>query len=67
MLKALEDLLQLECMSCCYNKNQPPSDHSVFLFVYIDADVEFNWTEEEVADMYNNTSFIIAADGRLLS
>ncbi|KAM7372513.1 hypothetical protein PAMP_009677 [Pampus punctatissimus] len=27
-----------------------------------DADVEFNWTEEEVADMYNNTSVIIAAD-----
>ncbi|XP_040918050.1 methyltransferase-like protein 22 isoform X2 [Toxotes jaculatrix] len=27
-----------------------------------DADVEFSWTEEEVADMYNNTSFIIAAD-----
>ncbi|XP_042247951.1 methyltransferase-like protein 22 isoform X1 [Thunnus maccoyii] len=27
-----------------------------------DADVEFNWTEEEVVDMYNNTSFIIAAD-----
>lgn len=27
-----------------------------------DADVEFSWTEEEVADMYNNTSVIIAAD-----
>ncbi|XP_076607955.1 methyltransferase-like protein 22 isoform X2 [Chaetodon auriga] len=27
-----------------------------------DADVEFSWTEEDVADMYNNTSFIIAAD-----
>ncbi|XP_039980238.1 methyltransferase-like protein 22 isoform X2 [Xiphias gladius] len=27
-----------------------------------DTDVEFSWTEEEVADMYNNTSFIIAAD-----
>lgn len=27
-----------------------------------DADVEFSWTEEEVVDMYNNTSFIIAAD-----
>ncbi|XP_044038109.1 methyltransferase-like protein 22 isoform X2 [Siniperca chuatsi] len=27
-----------------------------------DADVKFSWTEEEVADMYNNTSFIIAAD-----
>ncbi|XP_070779419.1 methyltransferase-like protein 22 isoform X2 [Enoplosus armatus] len=27
-----------------------------------DADVEFGWTEEEVADMYDNTSFIVAAD-----
>ncbi|KAM7386223.1 hypothetical protein PAMA_009048 [Pampus argenteus] len=27
-----------------------------------DADVEFNWTEEEVADMYDNTTVIIAAD-----
>uniref|UniRef100_A0A8D0DGF3 Methyltransferase 22, Kin17 lysine n=1 Tax=Sander lucioperca TaxID=283035 RepID=A0A8D0DGF3_SANLU len=25
-------------------------------------DVEFRWTEEEVADMYNNTNIIIAAD-----
>ncbi|XP_061567680.1 methyltransferase-like protein 22 [Cololabis saira] len=27
-----------------------------------DADEEFSWTEEEVADLYDNTSFIIAAD-----
>ncbi|XP_071376107.1 methyltransferase-like protein 22 [Centroberyx affinis] len=27
-----------------------------------DADVEFSWTEEEVADLHDNTSFIIAAD-----
>nr|XP_046229088.1 methyltransferase-like protein 22 [Scatophagus argus] len=27
-----------------------------------DSEVEFNWTEEEVADMYDHTSFIIAAD-----
>ncbi|XP_026181411.1 methyltransferase-like protein 22 isoform X2 [Mastacembelus armatus] len=27
-----------------------------------DADVEFSWTEEEVADMHNNTGIIIAAD-----
>uniref|UniRef100_A0A3Q1H6A9 Methyltransferase 22, Kin17 lysine n=1 Tax=Acanthochromis polyacanthus TaxID=80966 RepID=A0A3Q1H6A9_9TELE len=27
-----------------------------------DADMEFSWTEEEVADLHNNTSFIIAAD-----
>ncbi|GAA6218740.1 methyltransferase-like protein 22 [Lates japonicus] len=27
-----------------------------------DPDVEFSWTEEEIADMYDNTSFIIAAD-----
>uniref|UniRef100_A0A4W6DY88 Methyltransferase 22, Kin17 lysine n=1 Tax=Lates calcarifer TaxID=8187 RepID=A0A4W6DY88_LATCA len=27
-----------------------------------DPDVEFSWAEEEVADMYDNTSFIIAAD-----
>ncbi|XP_037649107.1 methyltransferase-like protein 22 [Sebastes umbrosus] len=27
-----------------------------------DADVEFKWTEEEVADMYDNTKIIIAAD-----
>ncbi|XP_022609441.1 methyltransferase-like protein 22 [Seriola dumerili] len=27
-----------------------------------DADAEFSWTEEEVADLYDNTSFIIAAD-----
>ncbi|XP_029294522.1 methyltransferase-like protein 22 isoform X2 [Cottoperca gobio] len=27
-----------------------------------DAEVEFSWTEEEVADMYNNTKIIIAAD-----
>lgn len=29
-----------------------------------DADVDFSWTEEEVADLYDNTHFIIAADGR---
>ncbi|XP_070703920.1 methyltransferase-like protein 22 [Pempheris klunzingeri] len=27
-----------------------------------DSDVDFSWTEEEVADLYNNTSVIIAAD-----
>ncbi|TDH03490.1 hypothetical protein EPR50_G00163340 [Perca flavescens] len=27
-----------------------------------DDDVEFRWTEEEVADLYNNTNIIIAAD-----
>uniref|UniRef100_A0A146ZMI7 Methyltransferase 22, Kin17 lysine n=1 Tax=Fundulus heteroclitus TaxID=8078 RepID=A0A146ZMI7_FUNHE len=27
-----------------------------------DADMEFSWTEEEVADLYDNTDFIIAAD-----
>ncbi|XP_041813096.1 methyltransferase-like protein 22 isoform X2 [Chelmon rostratus] len=27
-----------------------------------DANVELSWTEEEVADMYNNTRFIVAAD-----
>ncbi|XP_008297815.1 methyltransferase-like protein 22 [Stegastes partitus] len=27
-----------------------------------DADMEFSWTEDEVADLHNNTSFIIAAD-----
>ncbi|XP_068580907.1 methyltransferase-like protein 22 [Cebidichthys violaceus] len=27
-----------------------------------DADVEFSWTEEEVADLYDNTKIIIAAD-----
>ena len=27
-----------------------------------DAEVEFSWTEAEVADLYNNTSVIIAAD-----
>lgn len=27
-----------------------------------DDDFEFSWTEEEVADIYNNTCFIIAAD-----
>ncbi|XP_077474348.1 methyltransferase-like protein 22 [Stigmatopora argus] len=27
-----------------------------------DADVEFSWTEEEVADIYDNVRFIIAAD-----
>ncbi|XP_024117256.1 methyltransferase-like protein 22 isoform X3 [Oryzias melastigma] len=27
-----------------------------------DPEVEFSWTEEEVADLYDNTSFIIAAD-----
>ncbi|TMS00923.1 Methyltransferase-like protein 22 [Larimichthys crocea] len=27
-----------------------------------DSDTEFCWTEDEVADLYNNTSFIIAAD-----
>lgn len=31
----------------------------------VDADVEFSWTEEEVADLYDNTEIIIAADGRL--
>ncbi|XP_034046739.1 methyltransferase-like protein 22 [Thalassophryne amazonica] len=27
-----------------------------------DGDVDFSWTEEEVADVYNNTSFMMAAD-----
>ncbi|XP_035472096.2 methyltransferase-like protein 22 isoform X3 [Scophthalmus maximus] len=27
-----------------------------------DVEVDFSWTEEEVADMYDNTSFIVAAD-----
>ncbi|XP_067334035.1 methyltransferase-like protein 22 isoform X4 [Channa argus] len=27
-----------------------------------DADMEFSWKEEEIADIYDNTSFIIAAD-----
>uniref|UniRef100_A0A673A367 Methyltransferase like 22 n=1 Tax=Sphaeramia orbicularis TaxID=375764 RepID=A0A673A367_9TELE len=27
-----------------------------------DADVEFSWTEEEIADIHNKTKFIIAAD-----
>ncbi|XP_053195266.1 methyltransferase-like protein 22 isoform X2 [Scomber japonicus] len=27
-----------------------------------DADMEFSWTEEEVVEVYNNTSFIIASD-----
>uniref|UniRef100_A0A1A8QK80 Methyltransferase like 22 n=2 Tax=Nothobranchius pienaari TaxID=704102 RepID=A0A1A8QK80_9TELE len=27
-----------------------------------DAGVEFSWTEEEVADLYDNTRFIVAAD-----
>ncbi|XP_072225567.1 methyltransferase-like protein 22 [Leuresthes tenuis] len=27
-----------------------------------DAETEFSWTEEEVADLYDNTSFIVAAD-----
>ncbi|XP_067089563.1 methyltransferase-like protein 22 [Osmerus mordax] len=27
-----------------------------------DGDTEFGWTEEEVADLYDNTTFIIAAD-----
>uniref|UniRef100_A0A8C5GD45 Methyltransferase like 22 n=1 Tax=Gouania willdenowi TaxID=441366 RepID=A0A8C5GD45_GOUWI len=30
-----------------------------------DADLEFSWTEDEVADLHDNTSFIIAADGEL--
>lgn len=30
---------------------------------FVDPEVEFSWTEEEVADLYDNTSFIIAADG----
>lgn len=34
--------------------------------VSVDADVEFSWTEEEVADMYDNTRFIIAADGKVI-
>lgn len=57
------------CMSGCNNKNQPPSDLrlSGFLFFFLDSDTEFCWTEDEVADLYNNTSFIIAADGRLLN
>lgn len=29
-----------------------------------EADVEFSWTEDEVADLYDNASIIIAADGR---
>lgn len=33
------------------------------MFSPLDADAEFSWTEEEVADMVDNTHFIIAADG----
>ena len=35
--------------------------------IFVDTDMKFSWTEEEVADMYDNTGFIIAADGRLLN
>lgn len=37
---------------------------SLLLSVIADADKEFSWTEEEVASLYDRTSFIIAADGR---
>lgn len=33
--------------------------------MFVDADMEFRWTEEEVADLYDNTKIIVAADGRL--
>lgn len=36
------------------------------LLICADADVEFSWTEEDVANLYDNTTFIIAADGRSL-
>lgn len=54
-------------------QEQPPSDHKKCLSIlsicllFVDADVEFSWTEEEVVDMYDNCRFIIAADGKLLS
>ena len=34
---------------------------------FSDSDTEFGWTEEEVADLYDNTTFIIAADGNMES
>lgn len=29
-----------------------------------DADLEFSWTDAEVADLHDNTTFVIAADGK---
>ncbi len=29
-----------------------------------DADLEFCWTDEETADLHDNTTFVIAADGK---
>lgn len=34
-----------------------------FISFFEEADEEFSWTEDELVDLYNNTSVIIAADG----
>uniref|UniRef100_A0A3Q2CFB7 Methyltransferase 22, Kin17 lysine n=1 Tax=Cyprinodon variegatus TaxID=28743 RepID=A0A3Q2CFB7_CYPVA len=67
-----EDLLRLCNRNVCLNKHiLEPADvvlwstiiSSGFLpLCCLDADGEFSWTEEEVADLYDNASFILAAD-----
>uniref|UniRef100_A0A3Q2CF79 Methyltransferase 22, Kin17 lysine n=1 Tax=Cyprinodon variegatus TaxID=28743 RepID=A0A3Q2CF79_CYPVA len=57
-----EDLLRLCNRNVCLNKHilEPAGKITVCLHSY--ADGEFSWTEEEVADLYDNASFILAAD-----
>uniref|UniRef100_A0A673ZNW0 Methyltransferase 22, Kin17 lysine n=1 Tax=Salmo trutta TaxID=8032 RepID=A0A673ZNW0_SALTR len=38
------------------------SSSSPFISCFSDADAEFGWTEDEVADLHDNTTIIIAAD-----
>ncbi|KAG7222029.1 hypothetical protein INR49_028193 [Caranx melampygus] len=50
-------------LSCTMDDALPDQRTSLsVLLICADADVEFSWTEEEVADLYDNTTFIIAAD-----
>lgn len=59
--------LQFGCMSWLVNHQYTELETSTittFLcLIFADAAVEFSWTKEEVADL-NNTSIIIAADGK---
>ncbi|XP_038154322.1 methyltransferase-like protein 22 [Cyprinodon tularosa] len=66
-----EDLLRLCNRNVCLNKHiLEPAGGKVKVkrldwlqhSLCTDADGEFSWTEEEVADLYDNASFILAAD-----
>ncbi|KAF7200873.1 methyltransferase like 22 [Nothobranchius furzeri] len=60
--KALKDQTPSPFSRCCQLSTCSQVWSLTHLLVFVDAGVEFSWTEEEVADLYDNTRFIVAAD-----